>query len=260
MQLLLSTLPSRQLYQKRSLDSFTYTSQKKENNEGILKHLLFQTLFGSFFADGTVGWFQKKHTKLQGLHLSNIPQCMPLGKTPHNRWKWGLGKLQVPFCTTIELTHILNRLESSWEWIYFWNHLMRYMMCILQIQSLGLILVSPTEDVCWFLIENDPCFCKFAFDQWLLLLHDFWKSLSHNGWPGKVVDKKQQQRNRASSNCCCVSSERRHFPFWKIWESGLPIPFQWLHVTSSKPNQNDPHLPLIQWQLDHLSKCGCKEC
>lgn len=109
---------------------------------------------------------------------------------------------------------MFNRLESSWEWIYVWNHLMWYMMCILQIQSLGLILVFQI----WFLIENDPCFCKFAFDQWLLLLHDIWKSLSHNGWPEKVVDKKQQQRNSASSNCCCVSSERMHFPYRKIWE------------------------------------------
>lgn len=98
------------------------------------------------------------------------------------------------------------------------------MIWILQIQALGLILVSPTEGVCWFWTENDPCFpcfscfCKFAFDRWLLLLHDIWKSLSHNGWPEKVVDEKQQQRNSASSNCCCVSSERMHFPYRKIWE------------------------------------------
>lgn len=142
-------------------------------------------------------------------------------------------------------------------WIYVWNQLMWY-----DVYSSNTVFGSDPSLSHWrcllILIENDPCFCKFAFDQWLLLLQDVWKSLSHNGWPEKVVDKKQQQKNSASSNCCCVSSERMHFPYRKIWESGLPIPFQWLHVTSSKPNQNHRHLPLIQWQLDHLSKCGCQ--
>lgn len=257
MQLLLSTLPSRQFYQKRSLDSFTYTSPKKENNEGILKHLLFQTLFGPFFW-GLGGWDgnpRSSPVKHSTMHATREDASQPVemigevtGSFLHNK--------------TIELTHILNRLESSWEWIYFWNHLMRY-----DFNSSNTVFGFDPSLSHWrcllILIENDPCFpcfCKFVFDQWLLLLHDIWKSLSHNGWPEKVVDKKQQERNSASSNCCCVSSERMHFPSRKIWESGLPIPFQWLHVTSSKPNQNHRHLPLIQWQLDHLSKCLCKEC
>ena len=93
------------------------------------------------------------------------------------------------------------------------NIFLKYMICTLQKHSLwGLILVFTTQDVCcWFWYKkNDPCFCKVAFDQWLLLLHE-------------VFQPQGFTRYSASSNCCCCmcasetcTYERMHFfPFGK---------------------------------------------
>ncbi len=56
-----------------------------KNNEKTMNFgstLLFQTLSLFFWGVGTVRFVEKKHPKVQGLDLSNIPQCMPLGKMP----------------------------------------------------------------------------------------------------------------------------------------------------------------------------------
>lgn len=222
--------------------------QKKKTTKEFWSTCCFRPFLDLFFG----GW--DSGMEIQGLHLSNIPQCMPLEKTPHNRWKWGLGKLQVAFCTTIELTHILNRLESSWEWIYFWNHLMRY-----DFNSSNTVFGFDPSLSHWrcllILIENDPCFpcfCKFAFDQWVLLLQDFWKSLSHNGWPEKVVDKKQQQRNSASSNCCACLLRECILPVGKYEKVACLFPSNDCMSHLQNPIKTTATCP---WFSDSLTTC-----